>query len=1009
MNILRIDRVLVFLYFKFWLLFNSSPISEIMSHSIKDLAKVVNNISSMEDLIEFQKKRNKPDQLAIKYQRPKSSAKFYLPSFSNISKLYTQTYSKYMDSISVSDNLRKLPAIEMDSLHDIYVYTNGVSWSNWNFSGPSIYSNNPCSQNWTSIGCRCNNMIGVCHIASLNFTNANLQGSIPQSIGNLTNLEILIFDQNYQIYGSIPDSIGELIYLKTLIIKETFFYGSVPSTIGKLQSLKVLAFVQDYLLGGEIPSIIGNLISLDTLYFYGTSFSGTIPNTICNLTSLQTLFIYENSQLVGTIPNDFGNMKRLTELQINYNPHITGTLPSSFGSLTNLQNLLILATGIYGPIPSELGNLKNVVLMALDGNQFTGTIPSELGMMTSIKTLEIFQNKLSGSIPSELSNLLNIEQLSLGYDQNPSSEGNHFEGKIPSELCTLPKLSLLEMPANDSTCYPSCLHKVLSTIYLSNRPHCQGFDDLALCNLTFSSNVYEVISVSSSKVITIVESTHPLPDSYNFYQQVLVPFAEEYTIDFVTALLPSPYNNLTLCMTDFCGKPCNDQGYCVTPITVPATPLGITVTYIGPFNGVNPWGFSIKITASVPYYGWECSKPSQLLAHSSAYLDIPSYVVGLCESNTRQWYGISCGSGFVTDINLNALNLKGSIPELIFVMPKIEYLSLGYNNFLGYIPNKISPTFRYLDLSANQLKLALPNTLGDLKKLSTLNLYDNKLTGSVPRSLSNLSNTLQSLDLSANLLEGEIPSSFCSLVNTTVSLVNNLLITCYQPCSGNITSPLIDELPMCVPTQTPTLIPSYLRTNPPIQSSSIGTTTIIIISCISGAALIGFVVFIIWFYKKQEKYKYLKLEEKSRKRREISRRNRLVELPIHHLICNNKSVRCEELITVIDENKDTLYELDYDDKSLFDLALENSVSDSVIAELIKHFLPCFENENGIVCNVDSQQHHYAWIKMIGPTDKYASVVQSTLNSYPKLCFALANSTDESGRTAVEVMNTYIIV
>jgi len=54
----------------------------------------------------------------------------------------------------------------------------------------------------------------------------------------------------------------------------------------------------------------------------------------------------------------------------------------------------------------------------------------------------------------------------------------------------------------------------------------------------------------------------------------------------------------------------------------------------------------------------------------------------------------------------------------------------------------------------------IPADLGQLKKLSGLNLAANRLTGSIPASLGNLTMVVAQLDLAHNQLDGTVPSTF---------------------------------------------------------------------------------------------------------------------------------------------------------------------------------------------------------------------------------------------------------
>jgi Leucine-rich repeat (LRR) protein len=69
---------------------------------------------------------------------------------------------------------------------------------------------------------------------------------------------------------------------------------------------------------------------------------------------------------------------------------------------------------------------------------------------------------------------------------------------------------------------------------------------------------------------------------------------------------------------------------------------------------------------------------------------------------------------------------------------------------------RIQNIFTILDFSCNNFDGPIPEEIGKLILLYTLNLSHNALTGQIPQSLGKLSN-LESLDLSSNELSGKIP------------------------------------------------------------------------------------------------------------------------------------------------------------------------------------------------------------------------------------------------------------
>ena len=97
---------------------------------------------------------------------------------------------------------------------------------------------------------------------------------------------------------------------------------------------------------------------------------------------------------------------------------------------------------------------------------------------------------------------------------------------------------------------------------------------------------------------------------------------------------------------------------------------------------------------------------------------------------------------------------------------RLESLWLRNNQLSGLIPaelgNLISLT--HLFLQNNQLSGSIPMELGNLIILWTLDLSSNRLSGAIPAELGNLS-SLYVLRLNNNQLTSDIPESFVNLVN----------------------------------------------------------------------------------------------------------------------------------------------------------------------------------------------------------------------------------------------------
>ncbi|KAH6812860.1 polygalacturonase inhibiting protein 1 [Perilla frutescens var. frutescens] len=126
------------------------------------------------------------------------------------------------------------------------------------------------------------------------------------------------------------------------------------------------------------------------------------------------------------------------------------------------------------------------------------------------------------------------------------------------------------------------------------------------------------------------------------------------------------------------------------------------------------------------------------------------------------WYVVGCDkTNRITKFALSAADLKLPIPASIGDLPYLEDLAFHNANVTGEIPKAITKlsNLNFLDLRKNLLTGPVPSFLGQLKKLTYIGLSFNSLTGSIPASLFQLPE-LTGLLIDRNNLTGGIPASF---------------------------------------------------------------------------------------------------------------------------------------------------------------------------------------------------------------------------------------------------------
>jgi len=103
---------------------------------------------------------------------------------------------------------------------------------------------------------------------------------------------------------------------------------------------------------------------------------------------------------------------------------------------------------------------------------------------------------------------------------------------------------------------------------------------------------------------------------------------------------------------------------------------------------------------------------------------------------------------------------------LSLVNNRVTSINLGDNNLTGSLPTEIGDftELNYLGLWSNLITGTIPSEIGNLSNLVELDLSPNAFSGTIPPEIGNLTN-LEILWLNQNGLTGSIPQSFQNLVN----------------------------------------------------------------------------------------------------------------------------------------------------------------------------------------------------------------------------------------------------
>src|SRR5690606_23043948 len=118
----------------------------------------------------------------------------------------------------------------------------------------------------------------------------------------------------------------------------------LPDSIGNLSNLNLLSLSENQLT--SLPDSMGNLRSLERLAVYDNQLTG-LPATFGSLTELRRLNLHENQ--LTSVFGEIGNLTNLEFLDLHANPDLAGPLPASLIQFTELVSFYYADTQLCEP------------------------------------------------------------------------------------------------------------------------------------------------------------------------------------------------------------------------------------------------------------------------------------------------------------------------------------------------------------------------------------------------------------------------------------------------------------------------------------------------------------------------------------------------------------------------------------------------------------------------------------------------------------------------------------
>ncbi|MCK4761701.1 MAG: fibronectin type III domain-containing protein, partial [Candidatus Aminicenantes bacterium] len=751
-----------------------------------------------------------------------------------------------------------IQTIQREALIALYNSTNGDSWadnSGWKDGElePDGFAIKGTEDTWYGVSC---SYEGV--VTSINLDNNNLVGTIPPEVGNIKDLGFVSLYNNH-LTGNIPAELGNATNLWSLLISGNNLVGEIPVNLTNLTGLgqtnigynglytndeDVRSFLNskdpDWENTQTIASTGLNAVELSNYHItlewnsilytgqpggyrvYHSTTSGG-PYTFFASTGDKTV---TSMQVTGLSPGT--NYYFVVQTRTESSAYNSNVIDSEYSEELSASTTSAAAIHLISPNGGETWEVNSIhditwTSYGLSGNIKIEYSPDNGNTWETITSSTENDGSYAWSIPYDASNQCKI-RLGYGGTSFMDTSDNVFSIVLPIQLI------VVTSPNGGETWYAGSTvditwisHGPMGTLQLDySTDNGSSWNLILYTNENDGSHPWTIPHVQSNQCLVRISQSGGVPldtsdgafTIINETPRITVTSpnggdiwpARSYryitwTSEYVSGNVKIEYTtNSGFTWKEIAASTENDG---IHPWSVPHDPAQICYLRVSEIDG-EPSAQSNYFTIDYP--------PSQQIseierialvdlynstngdnwANNSGWKTPPLHSDGFAMPGTEYtWYGVIVVAYWdVERIELSDNNLAGIIPDSIGNLSKLNTLDLARNQITGAIPGSIGnlSNLLFLHLESNQLVGSIPPALGNLSNLSYLYLYDNQLTGTIPVELENLSN-LRSLALHQNNLNGNIPLWMGNLSNLQgLFLFNNSFTGTIPPSLGNLSN-----------------------------------------------------------------------------------------------------------------------------------------------------------------------------------------------------------------------------
>ncbi|KAI3908542.1 hypothetical protein MKX01_009344 [Papaver californicum] len=661
--------------------------------------------------------------------------------------------------------------------------------------------------------------IDISHMTKLVTLDLSVNPDLKTLPRNLTGLRELVLE-SVNISAEVPEFFAEFRNLTSLNLKNCGLYGKFPKKILQLQTLRSLDLMYNDLLQGSLPEFPLNGL-LQELVLHDTSFAGELPYSMGNLRFLSKLDFngcYFNGSLLASI----SKLNQLQYLDLSDNS-LTGQLGIfSIGSSSQLRYLDLSNNQLHGRVPVSIFEFSELNTLSLGSNNFSNSYILDVPFhkWRNLNYLDLSNIRLSiNTTNANFALFPQMETLFLSscdlrefptFLENQSQMfildllSNQIRGKIPNWMWKIGNkghFSLIELNVSNNLLEDSDRPLLLkydridfhSNLLEGKNPISTPsayFLDYSFNNFTsmisnISFNVSDALFFSISNNQISGEIPTSICEGNHYYYggngiEYLDPSNNKFSGQILHCLLSRRKKQLTRNLPYTFPKSCELEkldlngnrleGYlprslanCTTLKVLDVGNNGLMGNF--PDQLGNMPQLRVLVLRSNKLYGPWGSKESECNFPMLQIIDVSfnNFSGIISKECFSSWNDMMVNKkvakenhgdgvlGFV--LFLNHINYQ----ETVTITLKDVNMEVG----------KILDNFINMDFSNNQFKGEIPESIGNLTLLYTLNISINFFTGLILSNIGNLTH-LESLDLSRNKLIEKIPFQLVGLSSLAV-------------------------------------------------------------------------------------------------------------------------------------------------------------------------------------------------------------------------------------------------